>query len=295
MLSKLVGCLLRPMHQLIARIDPQPVSPLQPDKSDSSSTIKWWEKSTTKQKIHMKFVRDVSPYMANKPANGPDMWIVYLDLKTFHLPSLMKYGLYIDPRNVKEWENYVSKIYSHKEERWSYCRKYTLLDPQWSGSLSVTSWSMKALNDFRIEDLSANLVLEAWVEKEEHNKKCKQCWEHHDRDFIYFFDLRAPDDKINCIFGNMPMDGLWPWPRRETTPGEGEDTKKQMSNDFDSETDPGMNTPDSGTDLETKSEVDTGTDTDTDTDTDDEMGCHKPLIPSDTVLILKFSNKSHDE
>ena len=199
----------------------------------------------------MRIESDIVPFLEGRPI-APDAWTAYLRLETFDLPSLMKSGLYVTSRNIKDMEsNYVTKFYSHNQKRWTYSRKYALVDPQWSGKLEVCAWKMKPLSDFRIEDLSASPVNEARVDKERSDDYGRTC-----RDLIYSFHLLEPNERINCLYGNMPMQGLWPWPRRENEQDEDKETQEQAGNDIDSETDPGMDTPDSMTDLKTNWDTD---------------------------------------
>ena len=211
----------------------------------------------------MRIESDIVPFLEGRPI-APDAWTAYLSLETFDLPSLMKSGLYVTSRNINDMEsNYVTKFYSHKQQRWTYSRKYALVDPQWSGKLEVCAWKMKPLSDFRIEDLSASPVNEARVDKERSDDYGRTC-----RDLIYSFHLLEPNERINCFYGNMPMQGLWPWPRRENEQDEDKETQEQAGNDNDSETDPGMDTPGSTTELNTHSDMDSDTDTSTHTEMD---------------------------
>ncbi|KAM0563130.1 hypothetical protein ACHAPJ_000844 [Fusarium lateritium] len=132
-------------------------------------------------------------------ANG---YSAHLLLKTTDIVGLMRDGLDLTPENIKVEENHLERRYEEQEQRWYWYRHYTLVDPRYSGFLTVRAWDRKVTSKFRVDDLSADKVYLAVVG----NKS---------EDFVYHFDLFHPEVNANYIFDDMPMEGLWPYPRKD--------------------------------------------------------------------------------
>ncbi|RSL74904.1 hypothetical protein CEP51_011366 [Fusarium floridanum] len=132
----------------------------------------------------------------------PKEWTAYLDIVTSDLPGLMHDGLYLTQENVQLLENHVQLAYSDKRKRHFLRRYFTVIDPKWSGKLEVMSWKYEPVRDFRIHHLSADKVYNAQVL----NKDGKA---------VYYYDTSNPEKNANYIYDDMPMEGLWPFPRKE--------------------------------------------------------------------------------
>ncbi|RSL56906.1 hypothetical protein CEP53_006637 [Fusarium sp. AF-6] len=129
-------------------------------------------------------------------------WYAYLELETRDLAGIMRDGLFLTQDNVREEEGRLMKDYWPEEERWGYTRSYTIVDSRWSGYLDVCAWDVRPLANFRLHHLTADKVEMARVEDEEEN-------------IVYCYDVDVPDCSANFIYDDMPMDGLWPWPKEE--------------------------------------------------------------------------------
>lgn len=129
-------------------------------------------------------------------------WYAELELETWDLTGLMRDGLFLRPDNVLEEEGHVQSDYHPEDRCSSYTRSYTIVDPRWSGHLYVTSWDMRPLASFRVGHLSASKVGVARVEDEEENT-------------VYCYNVDEPERSANFIYDDMPMGGLWPWPKEE--------------------------------------------------------------------------------
>ncbi|RMJ15161.1 hypothetical protein BHE90_002722 [Fusarium euwallaceae] len=140
--------------------------------------------------------------LSDPPQNTPKDWTAHLDLVTSDLPTLMHDGLYLTQENVQVLENHVQRVYSDKCKRHFLRRYFTVVGPKWSGNLCVMSWNSEPVRDFRIHHLSADKVYNAEVL----NKA---------RYTVYFYNMSNPEKNANYIYDDMPMEGLWPFPRKE--------------------------------------------------------------------------------
>ncbi|KAL2682722.1 hypothetical protein Neosp_007177 [[Neocosmospora] mangrovei] len=129
-------------------------------------------------------------------------WDADLELETWDIAGVMRDGLFLTQDNVREEEGHAMRDYWPKEKRWSYTRCYTFADSRWSGQLHVCSWDIRPIANFRLHHLTANNVCRARVEDE--------------KEFIvYSYNADEPESSANFIYDDMPMGGLWPWPKEE--------------------------------------------------------------------------------
>ncbi|WAO94705.1 Hypothetical protein NCS54_01230000 [Fusarium falciforme] len=152
--------------------------------------------------IQLRFSSDPENLLRDPPQDTTKGWTASLDLVTSDLPSLMHDGLYLTPENVRELENHVQRSYSNRSKRYFLSRYFTVVDLKWSGKLCVTSWDYEPVGDFRIHHLSADKVYNAQVLNKDGNA-------------VYYYDMRSPGKNANYIYDDMPMSGLWPFPRKE--------------------------------------------------------------------------------
>ncbi|EEU34070.1 uncharacterized protein NECHADRAFT_85559 [Fusarium vanettenii 77-13-4] len=157
---------------------------------------------------------DPENLLSDSLGDKPEDWTAHLDLVTSDLPSLMHDGLYLTQENVQVLENYVHKDYSEERKRYFLRRYFTIVDPNWSGKLSVASWNYEAVRDFRIQHLSADKV---------HNAKVS----NSDGNTVYYYDMSNPEKNANYIYDDMPMRGLWPFPRKEEGVKDSEVSKRE--------------------------------------------------------------------
>ncbi|KAM0431007.1 hypothetical protein ACHAPT_005641 [Fusarium lateritium] len=178
-----------PCHPL----DPPPPYEDQDDSDEPQG--KTWE-------ITFEFISD-PPVCKARGSLRPEIdWPAELVLHTRDLPGVMKHGLILSPENVGEEEGHVVHQYHPDGKEWSYSRSYTLVDSRWTGQLQVCAWDMRPVSKFRLNHLSADKVRLARVGDEE-------------GDTVYYYNVNEPELAVNCIYDDMPMDGLWPWPKEE--------------------------------------------------------------------------------
>ncbi len=93
------------------------------------------------------------------------------------------------------------------QEDLTLARHYILTDladePNWDGSLVLLARQYEVLSSFRISDLSLDLVYLAWAaDKSKHT--------------VYYYNAVWPESNINTIYDDMPLEGWWPWPKKES-------------------------------------------------------------------------------
>ena len=82
---------------------------------------------------------------------------------------------------------------------WGLADKSNGEAPLWVAQLEVCSCSGGLLRGFRVQDLSREMVHEAFA------------WNAEDQ-VVYAFYYHWPDDCFNCIYDDMPLRGWWAWP-----------------------------------------------------------------------------------
>ncbi|KAI1192709.1 hypothetical protein F5X97DRAFT_337349 [Nemania serpens] len=142
-------------------------------------------------------------------------WGAILFVKCSDVPRLMREGLYWDAENIITEDGYVQRnldrgngIYPHPhdEKPWDGVRYYFLRDlqqpPRWTASIEVYSSSYETLHHFDFSQLSR--------EKIRSGEALNQS-----RELIYEYYHGQPQQCYNAIYDNMPMEGQWPWPRKD--------------------------------------------------------------------------------
>lgn len=61
---------------------------------------------------------------------------------------------------------------------------------------------MDVLRYIKPSNLSIQMVYDAWA------------WSINDK-IIYEYTSWKPEDNFNAIYDDMPMEGWWPWPKKE--------------------------------------------------------------------------------
>ncbi|RSL49476.1 hypothetical protein CEP54_012422 [Fusarium duplospermum] len=168
--------------------------------------------------LHFYFSSNPKYMLSDPPPETPKDWTAQLDLVTSDLPGLMHDGLYLTQENVQVLENHVQRVYSDERKCYFLRRCFTVVDPKWSGKLWVVSWNYEPVRDFRIHDLSADKVYNTQVL----NKAGYA---------VYFYNRSKPEKSANYIYDDMPMKGLWPFPRKEE--GKGQEVLKREGEDGD--------------------------------------------------------------
>lgn len=149
-------------------------------------------------------------------------WGAHLKVNCRDVPSLMRRGFFWSDANIVQEEGYLSPIEepvpSHaRAEGWVVCRYYYLRDlaeeAQWVARLEVYARDYATLRDFRPAKLSVEMVHEA------------AAW-NWDSKRTFYFHQDWLDYRYNVIYDDMPLQGWWPWPKKEDL--EVEDNKKEI-------------------------------------------------------------------
>ncbi|KAI1352458.1 hypothetical protein F5Y01DRAFT_313929 [Xylaria sp. FL0043] len=74
--------------------------------------------------------------------------------------------------------------------------------PRWAASLAVQAVDVRILYNFDLSQLSRGLIGSVWASDQ---------FQHQ----IYGYQFDPPTVRFNIIYDKMPMEGWWPWPRRE--------------------------------------------------------------------------------
>jgi hypothetical protein len=157
--------------------------------------------------VRVIFGSDADKLRSKVPLDLNVEWTAQLYVTTWDLPGLMRDGLHLTPENVQEQDNHFKWGSLLEGGKIVYPRSYTVIDSRWSGHLHVCAWTATPLVNFRIHHLSAAKVLTASVGDDKEK-------------LMYCYDLDRPEHSFNCVYDDMPLDGLWPWPKREEKKGE---------------------------------------------------------------------------
>ncbi|KAF5245322.1 hypothetical protein FANTH_7444 [Fusarium anthophilum] len=175
-----------------------PPPPSFPNRSSSFVTKSW--------KVDLTFGSD--PEMlggATTLANLTIGWEAHLVLYTSDIVGLMRKGLYVSKENVILKESCLTMSPCQPElKTYYYNRHFTLTGPSWKGNLVVTTLSCPIATNFRVEHLSADKVSRCYAS----DISKTQCW-------AYNFTIDKPEVNANYILDDTPLEGLWPWPRKE--------------------------------------------------------------------------------
>ncbi|KAI1735164.1 hypothetical protein F4680DRAFT_436153 [Xylaria scruposa] len=140
-------------------------------------------------------------------------WIALLMVKCRDVPCLMREGFHWDGANVIREEGYIDRDFTYARlrkdgKRWVGARHYFLKDLQqpsrWVATIKVFALNPGTLNQFDLNQLSRERSMQ-WA-KASNN----QSSEH----YIYGWDYCSPTMWFNAIYDDMPMEGWWPWPRK---------------------------------------------------------------------------------
>ncbi|KAI0817031.1 hypothetical protein GGR55DRAFT_693348 [Xylaria sp. FL0064] len=156
-------------------------------------------------------------------------WLAGLEVKCPDVPRLMREGFHWDASNVIKEEGYVEFNREYPEEagitklgriwQWFFpvtvqessrriqgTRWYFLKDlnqpPRWAASVAVQAVDARILYNFDLSQLSRGLIRSVWASDQ---------FQHQ----IYGYRFDLPTVRVNMIYDKMPMEGWWPWPRRE--------------------------------------------------------------------------------
>lgn len=172
---------------------PDTTDPPPPYEDHVESSRKIWQ-------IRFEFMSDRQEFKKRGSLRPLLDWSADLELETWDIAGVMRDGLFLTQDNVQEEEGHARHLYWPEKKRWSYTRCYTIVDSRWSGYLQVYSWDIRPVANFRLHHLTADKVCLARVEDEEEYT-------------VYCYNVDEPERSANFIYDDMPMGGLWPWPK----------------------------------------------------------------------------------
>ncbi|KAK8108227.1 uncharacterized protein PG998_010240 [Apiospora kogelbergensis] len=139
----------------------------------------------------------------------------YLRVKTANVPRLMQEGFSFGTENMLPEEGYMCltpKAFPAPDgstaqdvtAKWPHVRHFYLRDtrwsPRWLAHLECAGTDNAALAGIRPCELTHHHVVQcvAWASKNSQ---------------IYNFVRQRPQDFVNCVYDDMPLEGLWPHPK----------------------------------------------------------------------------------
>lgn len=155
------------------------------------------------------FGQDIDELRNETPLDQLNGWTAQLDLVARDLPSMMRDGFFLTVENIRQGENHTKQTHTEGIGQLNL-RCYTVASPTWSGSLNVCAATVRPVADFRLHHLSADKVFFVMAL-------------NHKSDQVYHYDARSPENNANYLYDDMPLDGLWPWPKKE-----GEEVKEEV-------------------------------------------------------------------
>ncbi|KAK7947702.1 uncharacterized protein PG986_008588 [Apiospora aurea] len=135
-------------------------------------------------------------------------WIGIMRVKAANVPQLMKEGFSVAEGDVLYEQGYIAESEYATSPLWMYyyswSRHIFLRDRQqeparWAAHLIVrTRGVLPDLGEFRFLALT--------------HRNVASCWAVNNEDkLIYQFERGKGG--VNAIYGDLPLEGLWPWPR----------------------------------------------------------------------------------
>ena len=187
-----------PYNQIKMTVDPGIVKRV---KSFTPSTQGPYNK---KWKLEMMLFPSVIA-LPESPYKDDAGWAARLTVHTDDITTLMKSGFRLSENTVKKSKGHIvvdREVQPQFKPR--HIRKYAFegraTGIKWKASLSVYAHKVGELSRFRAESLSADNVGAAVATDKQGNT-------------VYHFSVVSPDDSFNAMYDDMPMEGLWPWPR----------------------------------------------------------------------------------
>ncbi len=140
--------------------------------------------------------------------NASVPWAAVFRVKCDDVARLMREGFYWSAENILPEEGYLS---DKTDPQWSalgfrHARIWTLADksrgddPRWVAQIDVLVRDPRLLPKFEIQGLSRRNV---WAAR---------AWNPRDQR-VYQYQYLVPSYNCNCICGDQPLHGWWPWPR----------------------------------------------------------------------------------
>ncbi|KAI0452878.1 hypothetical protein F5B21DRAFT_515718 [Xylaria acuta] len=188
----------------------------QPSGPGPATGGRFYKEDKQRPSLVFKFCPDPSRFLTPSCQD----WVAFLEVKCVDVPRLMREGFHWDASNVIKEEGYIE--YGKKNPNinaWTVAsaRWYFLTDThqprRWIASLDVRASDVNILYNFNLSQLSRELVRSVWAE----NRNRQQIYGYRSytrRDRLYNA-AESPMIGFNMIYDKMPMEGFWPWPRKE--------------------------------------------------------------------------------
>lgn len=160
-------------------------------------------------------------YRSNPTALHSDcLWSARVVFHTKDLAYLMHHGLSLTQENVDFRKNHCRLLRDRENQPWTHARYFeakdnNTLESHWSAKITVFGNDYGTLGAFRLQDLSLETVNSA------------AAYDNRNRP-LYKFSVMDPDSNFNAIFDDLPLPGMWPWPKApEREVEEGDEARKE--------------------------------------------------------------------
>ncbi|KAI1181581.1 hypothetical protein F5B17DRAFT_444896 [Nemania serpens] len=147
-------------------------------------------------------------------------WVAFLEVKCFDVPRLMREGFRWDASNVIREEGYIEggqQGPTREPVTSAFKRWYFLTDLQqprrWIASLNIRALDVNTLYNFDLSHLSRERIRSATAEN--HYQRLIYQYQSYTFPDKSCGAVESPMTGFNTIYDKMPMEGFWPWPRRE--------------------------------------------------------------------------------
>lgn len=140
-------------------------------------------------------------------------WLVRMDVLATNIPRFMNDGFHWSAADVIPTESYVTLNGSDdtltarfRSDGWEDTRTYALQDSkggkEWTAKIKVYGKSPSAVAGFELDKLSLDQLTFC------------QAWNWNSQ-LVYYYSRAEPEASVNVLFGKMPLEGWWPWPKAQ--------------------------------------------------------------------------------
>ncbi|CAH0015621.1 unnamed protein product [Clonostachys rhizophaga] len=139
-------------------------------------------------------------------------WTACLTLETCDLSRLMKEGFYWDKSSIEPESGFFlldQEDLPENESQWGWkcarvyqCSKMREGIIQWKGQLRILAQELKTLAEFNLDILTADAI------------HCMKVRDSEER-IVYRYCRPKPEESCNAYYDHMPMEGYWPWPKKD--------------------------------------------------------------------------------
>ncbi|KAK5991405.1 hypothetical protein PT974_09686 [Cladobotryum mycophilum] len=146
-------------------------------------------------------------------------WCGRMEIRTKNVARLLKQGLHWTLANIQRRKgHYILDPLVNKGiprlRPWKYGRSWSLVelddegkkkkkDPLWVAEFIIMADEISLLSEFNLDTLCTKNIQSAYAFNRRQN-------------LVYLFDRGRPSDNFNAIYDNMPLEGWWPWPKKES-------------------------------------------------------------------------------